>query len=218
MRKRSTIALLALVAGCGHKVDRVDSVKPDSAVVSAAPVTSAPGTAVPAEKSPSPPTAAAETRTAEKRTVGTLPPPTVLRSPTQSGEDSVRGIVSVNGTERDKHTMIAPLGGGRHVEITGPLAVMIGHTAGTDVSVSGVMSGTSLAASHFIVRTVEGSPAMDGTLKIENGVTWLVSATGTRVRLTNPPPAFASRDGARVWITGDPARGVASYGFIDPPR
>jgi len=213
MRKRSTIALMVLVAGCGRKVDRADSAKPDSASTPVA----APVTTPPPAKSPPPSVASSQAGGAEKKTVGSVTPPTVLKVPGVS-EDSVRGIVSVNGTERDKHTMIAPAGGGRHVEITGPLAVMIGRAAGTDVWVTGIMSGTSLAASHFIVRTVEGSPAMDGTLKIENGATWLIEAAGDRVRITNPPPAFANWNGVRVWITGDPARGVASYGRIDPPR
>ena len=107
---------------------------------------------------------------------------------------------------------------GKHTEVTGPLAPIIGRTAGADVWISGHASGTSLVADRFVVRTVDGAPAIDGTLKLDGSTLYIVTADGARTRIVNPPPAFQGRDGARVWITGDPARGVASYGFIDPAR
>lgn len=219
MRKRSMIALMALSAACGRSTARSDSTRSDS--VGQTPTVAS--TSDTARKSPPvvPPTAVSASEPANKKSgsadagVGKK----TKMSPTgQPRSDTARGIISVNGTERDKHTMLAPVGGGRHVEITGPLATMIGRTAGADVWVSGTLSGTSLEATQFVVRTVDGAPAIDGTLRIENGVTWLVPASGARVRISSPPPAFRSLDGARVWITGDPARGVASYGRIDPAR
>lgn len=130
--------------------------------------------------------------------------------------DSVRGIVSVTGTSFEKHVMIA--GGNRRVEITGSIASLIGHVAGAEVSVVGTISGTSLEASSFMVRSVDGQPAIDGKLKTEGGVLYIVTANGTRTRIVAPPPPLQGHDGDRVWITGDPAKGIASFGFIDPPR
>lgn len=142
---------------------------------------------------------------------------TLVTPPVPARTDSVRGIVSVVGTERERRVTIARPGGGKRVEITGPLAALIGHVAGADVWVAGTPSGTSLEATRFIVRTVDGAPALDGTLKTEGPALYLVTTDGTRTRIVAPPPPLLGHDGARVWITGDPSRGVDSFGFIDPP-
>ena len=144
----------------------------------------------------------------------TRTPPTNRLSPLA---DTVRGIVSVVGTEHERHVTIARPGGGKRVEITGPLARLIGHVAGADVWVTGTSAGTSLEASRFVVKTVDGMPALDGTLKTEGSALYLLTVDGARTRITAPPPPLLGHDGARVWITGDPSRGVASFGFIDPP-
>jgi hypothetical protein len=153
------------------------------------------------------------TKTAGTKTVG----PTLVTPPVTALTDTVRGIVSVVGTERERRVTIARPGGGKRVEITGPIAPLIGHVAGADVWVAGTPSGTSLEATRFIVRTVDGAPALDGTLKTEGAALYLVTTDGTRTRIVAPPPPLLGHDGARVWITGDPSRGVASFGFIDPP-
>jgi hypothetical protein len=132
--------------------------------------------------------------------------------------DSIRGTVSVTGTSFEKHVMIAERGTQRRVEVTGPLATMIGRVAGTEIMALGQRSGTRLEASGFAVRVVDGQPAIDGTLQSENGNLFIVTADGAREKIVAPPPPFAGREGARVWITGDPARSIASFGFIDPPR
>jgi hypothetical protein len=132
--------------------------------------------------------------------------------------DSVQGLVSVVGTSFDKHVMVADRGAHGRVEITGSLSSVIGHVAGAEVSVAGTMSGTQLNASRFLVRSVDGQPAIDGTLKTESGALFIVTAAGTRVHIVAPPPPLVGHDGARVWVTGDPGKAVSSFGFIDPPR
>ena len=132
--------------------------------------------------------------------------------------DTVRGIVSVVGTDRDHRVTIARPGGGRRIEVTGALAPLIGHVAGTDVWISGTMAGTTIDATRFIVRTADGASAIDGTLKTEGSILYIVDADGNRTRIASPPPPLLGHDGSRVWITGDPARGIAAFGFIDPPR
>jgi hypothetical protein len=130
----------------------------------------------------------------------------------------VRGKVSVVGTSFDKRVMIAEGGGQRRIEVTGPLASLVGHVAGTEVMAWGTLSGTQLDAGRFEVRSVDGEPAIDGKLETEGGTVYIVPASGPRTRIAAPPPPLTGRDGARVWITGDPAKGVSSFGFIDPPR
>jgi hypothetical protein len=124
----------------------------------------------------------------------------------------------VVGSDFDRHVTVAPVDGGPRITITGPLATLIGHQAHADLSVVGVKTGTSLEATSFIVKTVDDAPAIDGVLKSEGSSLYIITADGTRTRIASPPPPLVGRDGARVWITGDPARGVASLGFIDPPR
>ncbi|MEO5567060.1 MAG: hypothetical protein ABIR92_01120, partial [Gemmatimonadaceae bacterium] len=55
----------------------------------------------------------------------------------------------------------------RRVEITGSLVRLIGHVSGADVSVSGKLDGQQFDASSFVVRSIDGQPAIDGTLKTE---------------------------------------------------
>jgi hypothetical protein len=114
--------------------------------------------------------------------------------------------------------MVAVAGTQRRVEITGPVARLVGHLSGADVSITGALSGTRLEATGFLVRSVDGLAAIDGTLKSEGGAMYIVTASGSRSRFLAPPPPFVGREGARVWVTGDPSKGVQSFGFIDPPR
>ena len=204
---RKFVMAACFAAGCargGASADSAatppDSVPRDSAIVAGPP-------AVPTTQTP-------------VTTPGsTVPPATRTETPTAAARaDSVRGIVSVVGTSFEKRVMIAEQGTQRRIEVAGSLASLIGHVAGAEVMVSGMMSGTRLDATRFLVRSVDGQPAMDGTLKTENGVVYLVAAGGTRTRIVSPPPPLVGQDGARVWITGDPAKGVSSFGFIDPPR
>ena len=222
MRKQLAVGCALTIAACrGSNGAKQDSVPHDATPIQGAPAISTPATPsldsaiYKPRKAPSAKSTNAETRVGRGATTGggaTVTPTTV------SVSDTVRGIISVTGTDRDHHVMIAPAGGGRRIEITGPTAPLIGHTSGADVWVSGLRAGTSLQAERFVVRTVDGSPALDGTLKTEGSTLYIVTDNGARTRIVSPPPPLIGHDGARVWITGDPAKGVASFGFIDPPR
>jgi len=220
MRKYAILVSVVVVMACRAGGAQKDSVARDTTTVTPTPPVAVTPTADSVASRPrttkTPPSADARKSPApSKITSGTtktdVPPP-----PPPTGT-SVRGIVSVVGTSRDRRVTVAAATGPR-TTITGPLAPLIGHLAGADVSVDGVSSGTSLEAQRFLVKTVDGQPAIDGTLKTDGGALYIVTADGTRTRIVAPPPSFSGRDGARVWITGDPSRGVASFGFIDPPR
>lgn len=174
---------------------------------------------------PGPP-AVPSTQTAPNSTAAPTPktsPPASARGSTSAsttpapGADSVGGIVSVVGTSFEKRVMVGPAGRQR-IEVVGSIANLIGHVAGAEVMVFGRLSGARLDATRFVVRSVDGQPAIDGILKTEAGALYIVTPGGTRTRIMSPPPPLVGQDGARVWITGDPARAVSSFGFIDPPR
>ena len=132
--------------------------------------------------------------------------------------DSIRGKVSVVAVSLNKRVMIAESGSRRRVEVTGPLATLVGRVAGTEIAASGTLAGSRLEVSRFEVKSVDGEPAIDGTLRTEGGLLYIVTSSGTRTRIAAPPPPLTGKDGSRVWITGDPSKGVSSFGFIDPPR
>ncbi len=198
-------------AACAKEAPKVDTAARDTSVVAGSPAV--PTTQTPPETAkvtgpkPLPPASPSS-----PGTKAPSPPPAEQRA------DSVRGTVSVVGTSFDKHVMIAEKGTQRRIEVVGSLATLIGHVSGAEVSASGTLSGTQLNASRFLVRSVDSQPAIDGTLKTEGGSLFIVTADGSRTKITAPPPPLVGHDGARVWITGDPAKGVASFGFIDPPR
>jgi hypothetical protein len=210
MRKLVIVLGLGSLA-CAREASKVDTAASrDSTVIAGAPAV--PTSQTPAETAKTPPTkppAGAPASTAPK----TTPP-----APSDGKPDTVRGIVSVVGTSFDKHVMIAEKGSQRRFEVIGNMAALVGHVSGAEIVASGAVSGKQLSATRFVVRSVDNQPAIDGTLRTEGGALYIVTAEGARTRIAAPPPPLAGHDGARVWITGDPAKGVASFGFIDPPR
>jgi hypothetical protein len=224
MKEYTFLACVALAACGGPKTGaRTDTLPQDSTVAGPPAVIATPPADSIASRSRDNPVgqraAGRNTPPSSGKTTATIGQPNVNPiSPRTAAADTTRGIVSVVGTSRDQRVMIAPASGGRRIEITGPSASLIGHVAGADVWVSGPRVGTSIEASRFVVRTVDGAPAIDGTLKTEGSSLFIVTNDGTRTRIAVPPPALMTRDGARVWITGDPSKAVSSYGFIDPPR
>jgi hypothetical protein len=208
--------VIGLAACSGSKAAKQDSLPRDTTTIPGPPAAVTPPSESIASRQRTPPTGQAKSDARKPPNGGTstktkpVPPP--------ASEDTVRGIVSVVGTARDHRVMVAPQGGGRRVEITGPVAALVGHAAGADVWVAGRGTGTSVEATRFVVKTVDGASAIDGTLRTEGANLFIVTADGTRTRIAAPPPPLVGRDGARVWITGDPSKAVASFGFIDPPR
>lgn len=205
---RIVILAAALTTACGRGGAASDSTVVKDTITVAGPP------AVPTTQASPPP----QQTTADSRGAQPTPPTANKTSPAAAVTDSIRGVVSVTGTSFEKHVMIAERGTQRRVEVTGPLATTLGRVAGTEVSATGTFAGTQLEAKQFVVRAADGQPAIDGTLKTEGGSLFIVTADGTRTRIAAPPPPLVGKDGARVWITGDPAKSVASFGFIDPAR
>jgi hypothetical protein len=80
--------------------------------------------------------------------------------------------------------------------------------------------------SDFVVRSVEGAPAMDGILvaRYDESGQDLIGGTligyglqltrGGTIALTDPPADLVAHLGERVWVTGDPTAAPAAFGFI----
>ncbi|HET9424117.1 MAG TPA: hypothetical protein VFO55_02000 [Gemmatimonadaceae bacterium] len=215
MRKTITIGCAVLI-GCTRPGASADSAAARDSGVAAGPA-AAPTTLAPVGDSarPGAPAIAPPSAGAPAPSSGSPPASSASQS---SPADSVRGIVSVVGTSFEKQVVVAARGSGQRVEITGRLASLVGHVAGADVSVVGRLTAGKLEATRFVVKSVDGQPAIDGTLRTEGSALYIVTAGGARTRIVAPPPPLLGQDGARVWITGDPSRGVSSFGFIDPPR
>lgn len=127
-------------------------------------------------------------------------------------EDTVRGIVAEVGSVPVTSIVVKPAGG-RSVTLLGSLAREIGQAAGAEVWVSGHRTAEGLHAMRYAVRSVDGQPAVDGTLAAEGDELFLVTASGRR-RITRPPQALRGKIGARVWLVGSLDGGVTSYGVL----
>lgn len=139
---------------------------------------------------------------------------------TPSAGDTVRGIVAVTGTEREKHVVIKPAGGGRAVTLSGPEAATVARAAGADVWISGTRDAASggMNVVSFVVRSVDGAPATDGKLALDGGQLVLVTSDGARHVIAHAPPVLRDHIGARVWISGDLSKGPSAWGIITDKR
>jgi len=137
----------------------------------------------------------------------------------KGASDTLRGVVAVTGTDRDKHVVIKPAGGGRSVTLSGPEAATVARAAGATVWVKGTRDASGgMAVSSFVVRTVDGMAATDGTLALDGGQLVLVTPDGARHVVAHAPPVLRDHVGARVWISGDLSKGPAAWGIIADKR
>ena len=84
----------------------------------------------------------------------------------------------------------------------------------------------ALEVNDFVVRSVEGAPAMDGILvaRYDDTVQDIMPAAligyalqltrGGTIALTDPPADLVAHLGERVWVTGDPTAAPTAFGFI----
>ena len=136
-----------------------------------------------------------------------------------SAADSVRGIVAVVGTSFDSHVILRPAAGGRAVTLVGAQARTVGRLSGADVWLTGTRDDRGqITVSRFLVRSVDGAPALDGTLIARGDQLLLVTRDGKQHPIANPPPALREHVGARVWITGPLDKGPLTFGVIEERR
>jgi hypothetical protein len=129
--------------------------------------------------------------------------------------DTLRGVPAVVGTDRFHHVILKPAGGGRSVILSGPQAKFVGAASGADVWLAGTTEANGdFVVEHFVVRSADGMPVLDGTLESANGQYYLVTADSVRHMVNNVPPSLREHTGERVWITGVPEKGPVTFGII----
>lgn len=172
----------------------------------------APGSAT---KSSSPPTGTSGQRPSPRDTRPT-PPSVPVNPPASAGvPDTARGTPAVVGTSFQSHVVLQRPGGGSSIQLDGPQAKLIGQQSGADVWVEGTRDATgTITVKRFVVRSVDGSPAIDGVLRADGTGLALVTPDGVRHALKSAPEALRQHVGHRVWVTGA-ASGPLAFGVID---
>ncbi|HJQ53380.1 MAG TPA: hypothetical protein VJ825_06010 [Gemmatimonadaceae bacterium] len=136
---------------------------------------------------------------------------------TQARPDSVRGIVSITGTDFDQHIVIRSANAVTPVTATPADSAALSRIGGVEVLAIGSRSSGHFHLDHFTALAVDGSPVVDGVLRAAGDGLKLDTANGT-VSLGNPPDALRNLIAARVWIAGPLDTGPNSYGVISLPK
>jgi len=209
MTTRSLTVMALIAAGaCGRKADT--GTDTSQAARDSAAAASAIGATTPV----------ADTTSAQR---GAPPPPPPRSAPgsatpappgsaTQAA-DTVRGVIAVVGTDRDKQVVIRTTGG-QSITLLGPYAALAGRASGADVWVSGTRADRTITVTSFAVRMVDGIKAMDGELMAAGTQLMLMTPDGTHHTITNPPAALREQVGARVWVSGNLDQGPVAFGII----
>ena len=132
-----------------------------------------------------------------------------------AGMDTVRGIIRVVGNAADEQVIVRP-NDGAAVTLLGSQSAVLGRLSGVDVWISGKRDGAKrMTVDRFLVRSVDGVPAIDGTLIARDGGYAIVTtADHAEHPIVNPPAALRSHVGARVWVTGALETGAVTFGVI----
>jgi hypothetical protein len=129
--------------------------------------------------------------------------------------DSLRGVVSVNGTGFEQHIVLHAGDRAFALMASASDSAALTRVGGAEVVVRGVAAGDSFSVASFVVRSIEGAPVLDGVL-MKSGDRLVLRSEGGELALGNPPAELASMVGARVWIRGPLDAGPNSYGVIVP--
>ena len=142
-----------------------------------------------------------------------------------SASDSVRGRLSVAGSEPLVGVLLTPTGGGAPLALSGAPSVLLRGLGGMDVVVRGRLTGErsgtasprtapEFSVDEFEVRAVDGVSATDGVVAVADGSFFLVTADGRRLAARYLPAALRQKVGARVFVAGALDGEAASYGVI----
>lgn len=145
---------------------------------------------------------------------------------TQAARDTVRGTISVVGSEPLTALVLSPVTGAAPMALVGAHQVTLRGLSGLEVMVAGRRTANMSAAiprpgggaefevDSFVVRAVDGVAATDGIVASEGGRFYLVTAGGSRLRADFLPVALRQKIGARVFVAGALDQTPASYGVI----
>ena len=145
---------------------------------------------------------------------------------TASAPDTVRGIVSVVGSDPRTSVVLTPSGAqgelvaprGNDVALLRGVAgldvVLVGRRASERMPDAGPRGAAAFDMAFFVVRAADGQPATDGVLGEESGRYFLNTAENARLAIASLPPALQSQVGARVYLVGPLHAAPTSYGII----
>lgn len=131
--------------------------------------------------------------------------------------DSLRGVVSVTGTGFEQHVVLRTGDRAHALVASASDSAALTRVGGAEIVVRGVAAGDSFSVADFVVRSIEGAPAVDGVL-VKNGDRLVLRGERGELALGNPPAELTSMVGARVWVSGPLDTGPNSYGIIVPVR
>lgn len=118
------------------------------------------------------------------------------------------------GADIPEVTLVPP-GGGHALTLRGPLVMTMRHVSGLSVGIVGTRTGHNFVVNRFTVVAANGLPATDGRLAARGDTLVLITADGTAHPLVQPPAAFRSHIGGRVWVAGPIDQEPVSYGIIE---
>lgn len=130
--------------------------------------------------------------------------------------DTLRGTIAVVGAEPTTVVTLRPRSGTREIQLSGQDRSALGRLSGVDVWVSGELDSARgrMEVHRFEVRSVDGIPAADGVLEMEDERAVLVRPDGQRLRINNPPNALLQHVGTRVWVSGNLDEEPVAFGVI----
>jgi hypothetical protein len=215
------LALFACARGSGG--ERTDTAVtstvplPDSAPVAAAPSGGQTQPPMPTATATSQPKGTTPSQRQNPSQAGdrpTPPPPSSANPSGASGSDTARGRIAVVGSTPITQVVLRPATG-QSITLTGALASEIRLASGADVWVRGRrVNERTFDVASYAVRTVDGVPAVTGTLTTDGDRLVLIDDAGRRHVVASPPSSLREHVGARVWISGDLSTGLSAYGLL----
>jgi hypothetical protein len=128
----------------------------------------------------------------------------------------IHGVVSVTGTSFEQQIVLqSPNRNTRLAPASAADSAALVRLGGVEIAARGTIDGSVLRVASFTALSANGSPVVDGIVRVAGRIVSLETATG-RVTLGNPPNALLQMNGARVWVSGPIDKGPNSYGVIIP--
>jgi hypothetical protein len=145
----------------------------------------------------------------------------------RSASDTVRGHLSLRGSEPLASLVVTHTDGSRAVVLRSAQEHLLRQVVGLDIEVRGTpMSGTAahgappgtpvLDVESFIVKAADGEPAHDGIVVVDGDAVWLF-AQGEHLWAPALPQALRTLPGARAWVAGPLDRQPSAWGIISRP-
>jgi len=130
-------------------------------------------------------------------------------------ERIIHGMVALSGPG-DAHQLTLRTGNGLvHLLSTRADSLALERVDGAEIAARGIEDHGALRLERFTVVSVDGEPVIDGKVRAD-GPRFVLETPNGRVRLGNPPSAFKTLVGARVWVAGKVDTGPNRYGVIVP--